>query len=52
MQLVEIMKVFESAVKVVHPTKQANNDVRTLDNVKGVELTDECIVMWGSEYLI
>lgn len=52
MQLVEIIKVFQAGVKVMHPSNQPNKDVKTLDDVREVEFADDALVMWGSEYLI
>lgn len=52
MQLVEIIKVFQPSVKVMHPTNQPNKNVKTLDDVREAEFSEESIVMWGSEYLI
>ena len=52
MQLVEIIKVYQPAVKVMHPTKQPNKNVKTLDDVRDTKFSEESIVMWGSEYLI
>lgn len=52
LQLVEIIKVFQAGVKVMHPAKQPNKDVKTLDDVREAEFSDDAIVLWGSEYLI
>ena len=52
MQLVEIIKVFQSGVKVMHPSNQPNKQVKTLDDVRDVEFSDEALVMWGSKYMI
>ena len=52
MQLVEIKKVYQSGVKVMYPSRQPNKNVKTLDDVKDVEFTDDAIIMWGSEYLV
>ena len=52
MQLVEIVKVFQSDIKVMHPSKQLNKEVKTLDDVRSVEFANEALVMWGSEYLV
>ncbi|KAG0623035.1 hypothetical protein M758_3G144100 [Ceratodon purpureus] len=51
-QLVEIIKVLMHGVKVMHPTKQPNREVKTLDDVTDVEFADESLVMWGTEYLV
>ena len=52
MQLVKIIKVYQPAVKVMHPTSQPNISVKTLDDVKEVEFSEEALVMWGSEYVV
>ena len=51
MQLVDILKVFHAGVNVMHPTKQPNKEVKTLDDVSHAEFADESFVMWGKEYL-
>ena len=52
MQLIEILKVFQSGVKVMHPSRQPNKAVKFLDNVKSAELSQDAMVMWGSEYVV
>lgn len=52
MQLVEIKKVFQTDVKVMHPTQQPHKNVKTLDDVRDVEFSDDALVMWGSDYLV
>lgn len=45
MQLLEIIKVYQSGVKVMHPTSQPNKVVKTLDDVRDVEFSHEALVM-------
>ncbi|KAG0573871.1 hypothetical protein KC19_VG217000 [Ceratodon purpureus] len=52
MQLVEIIKVYQPGVKVMHSTKQPNKEVRTLDDVSDVEFAEDSLVMWGTDYLV
>ncbi|KAG0596183.1 hypothetical protein M758_UG230700 [Ceratodon purpureus] len=52
MQLVEIIKVYQPGVKVMHPTKQPNKEVKTLDDVSDVDFADDSLVMWGTDYLV
>ena len=52
MQIVEISKVFLPGVKVMHPSRQPQQHVKTLDDVRDVAFAEEAIVMWGTEYLI
>ncbi|KAG0564652.1 hypothetical protein KC19_VG104000 [Ceratodon purpureus] len=52
MQLVEIKKVYQTGVKVMHPTQQPQKNVKTLDDVTDVEFSDDALVMWGSDYLV
>ena len=52
MQLVQILKVYQSGVKVMHPTKQPNRRIKFFDDVKHAEFTKDALVMWGSEYIV
>ena len=52
MLLVEIIKVYDAGMKVMHPSRQPNAAVKTLADVRDVEFSDEALVMWGSVYLI
>ena len=52
MQLVEVIKVFQSSVKVINPAKQPNKATKTLDDVREADFTNKALVMWGSEYVV
>ncbi|KAG0597441.1 hypothetical protein M758_UG338800 [Ceratodon purpureus] len=52
MQSVEILKVYESGVKVMYPTKQLNRSVRLLDDVKDASCSSDALVVWRSDYLV
>ncbi|KAG0596542.1 hypothetical protein M758_UG264000 [Ceratodon purpureus] len=52
MQLVEIQKVFQSGVKIMHPSKQPNKSIKLLDDVQEADCAEDALVMWGSDYLV
>ena len=52
MQLVEIFRVFDPFVKVMHSANQPNKGVKKLENVMNMDFQKDALVLWRSEYLI
>ena len=52
LQLVEIVKLYQSGVKVMHPTKQPNRGVKVLEDVIEAQSANDAMVVWGSDYIV